>query len=50
MKLMGHSDIKTTMRYVELSAQDVRKEFLRVLKLRNRNRTEDDDASGTCET
>lgn len=34
MKLMGHADINTTMRYVELSAEDVRKEFQRVLKLR----------------
>lgn len=34
MKLMGHSGINTTMRYVELSAHDVRKEFERVLKQR----------------
>ncbi len=34
MKLMGHADINTTMRYVELSPQDVQEEFLRVLKLR----------------
>lgn len=34
MKLMGHADINTTMRYVELSAEDVRKEFQRALKQR----------------
>ena len=34
MKLMGHADINTTMRYVELSAEDVRKEFQRVLQQR----------------
>lgn len=27
MKLMGHSDIQTTMKYVNLSAEDVRDEF-----------------------
>jgi site-specific recombinase XerD len=34
MKLMGHADINTTMRYVALSAEDVRKEFQRVLAQR----------------
>jgi integrase/recombinase XerD len=34
MELMGHGDINSTMRYVELSPQDVQEEFLRVLKLR----------------
>lgn len=32
MKLMGHSDIHTTMLYVELSPQDVFEEFQRVLE------------------
>jgi site-specific recombinase XerD len=27
MKLMGHTDIQTTMQYVNLSAEDVRDEF-----------------------
>ena len=34
MVLMGHADINTTMRYVELSPRDVYEEFQRVLKLR----------------
>jgi site-specific recombinase XerD len=35
MKLMGHSDVHTTMRYVELSAAVVREEFERVSKQRD---------------
>jgi integrase len=30
-KLMGHADIHTTMLYIEISPEDVREEFLRVL-------------------
>ncbi|MDR3555904.1 MAG: tyrosine-type recombinase/integrase [Syntrophobacteraceae bacterium] len=36
MKLMGHAHIKTTMLYVQLSAQDVWREFHRAIKNRER--------------
>ncbi|MBN2257076.1 MAG: site-specific integrase [Anaerolineaceae bacterium] len=35
MRLMGHSDIHTTMRYVELSRHDVWCEYVRALQHRN---------------
>jgi site-specific recombinase XerD len=35
MELMGHADIKSTMRYVQLSPRDVWREFQRVLKIRS---------------
>jgi hypothetical protein len=34
MRLMGHSDIYTTMLYVELSRQDVWREYHRALQRR----------------
>ena len=43
MKLMGHSDVNTTMRYVELSPRDVFEEVLRVLRLRAKENQTDDD-------
>jgi len=36
MKLMGHSQIHTTMRYVELSAQDVWREYAKAVQNRAR--------------
>jgi integrase len=34
MRLMGHSHIETTMRYVNLSTDDVRQEFDRAIRRR----------------
>lgn len=36
MKLMGHADVNTTMRYVEISPRDVHEEFLRAARQRKR--------------
>lgn len=35
MKLMGHSQIHTTMLYVQLAPQDIWREFHRVIETRN---------------
>jgi len=35
MKLMGHSDINTTMLYVELSPEDVWREYRRAIQNRD---------------
>lgn len=40
MRLMGHTQIHMTMRYVNLSAEDVRQEFERALR---RNMEQSDD-------
>ena len=41
-KLMGHSDIHTTMLYVEIAPEDVREEFLRVLSKIRREKMSSD--------
>ena len=43
MKLLGHSDINTTMRYVELSPQAVHAEFQRIIRLRANKQSDDGD-------
>jgi integrase/recombinase XerD len=40
MQLMGHAQIHTTMRYVQLSAEDVRREYARAVQNRDRLSTE----------
>jgi len=36
MRLMGHSQIEMTLRYINLSAEDIREEFLAALRRRDR--------------
>jgi site-specific recombinase XerD len=41
MRLMGHSHIEMTLRYINLSAEDIRDEFLAALHRRNRQHSDE---------